>query len=70
MFYYCVRYWDEIDCINRKDSGLVAAEDYNIAVDKVVKHYGKANVFSVTVEEWQKILSQDEILEGFEAAEN
>lgn len=70
MFYYCVRYWDEIDCIERKDSGLVVANDYNFATDKVVKYYGKENVFSVTVEQWEEILCEDEILEGFEKEEN
>jgi hypothetical protein len=70
MFYYTISYWDQIDLRERKDSGLVAAADHGAAVNRVIEYYGKENVFSVEIEEWEDILSEEEVMEGFEEKEN
>lgn len=70
MYHYIVDYFDSIDLCDRKDSGLVAAVDYGTAVNKIVNFYGKENIFSITIEEWEDILCEDEVMEGFEEKEN
>ena len=70
MYHYIVNYFDSIDLRDCKDSGLVAAVDYGAAVNKVVNFYGKENIFSITIEEWEDILCEDEVMESFEEKEN
>lgn len=69
MFYYKVSYWDEIDCKQREESGLLSAKDYGSAAKKVTNYYGANNVSSLYLEEWEDVLTEDEVMEGFEEAD-
>ena len=65
MFKYQVCYWDEVDEATKTEHGLIAAEFYSEAAEKIVAYYGKANIVSMYLEEWEGMLTTDEILEGF-----
>ena len=69
MFYYKAEHWDEIDHEVRQESGILAAKDYGDAAKKVADYYGKDNLISVYLEEWEDVLTEDEVLEGFEKAD-
>lgn len=66
MFYYHIEFWDDEDNVMKKESGLVGATSYNEAMEKVTDYFGGEHVYSITIDEWENILSEDEILEGFE----
>lgn len=69
MFYYKVDHWDEIDSEARQESGILSAKDYAHAAGRVTEYYGAANIISMYLEEWDDILTEDEVLEGFEKAD-
>ena len=69
MFYYKVNYWDEVDSKQREESGLLSAKDYGSAAKKVTDYYGAGNVNSLYLEEWEDVLTEDELMEGFEEAD-
>jgi hypothetical protein len=69
MFYYKVEHWDEIDHETRQESGILAAKDYAHAAGRVAEYYGAENMISMYLEEWEDVLTEDEILEGFEKAD-
>lgn len=64
MFKYKVNYWDEIESRNRDEVGLVAAKSWGKAVEKVREYYGSKNVSSITIEEWDDIISAEEVING------
>ena len=64
MFHYKIQYMDEIDKTTENDSGIVGAVSYGSAVDKICEYYGAENVVSLTIEEWENILSAEEVMEG------
>ena len=35
MYYYVVEYWDNLDQESRTESGVISAENYSAAADKV-----------------------------------
>lgn len=65
MFRYEVEFWDEIDNIERKESGFVAAKRYGAAANKLVDYYGKDNISSITISEMLNPICDEEMLEGF-----
>lgn len=69
MFYYRVEFWDEIDQRQREESGLLAAKSYGEAATRAAEYYGEKNVSSVYVEEWEDVISEDDVMEGFEKAD-
>ena len=64
MFKYKVHYWDEIECRNLDEVGLVAAKSWGKAVEKVREYYGSKNVCNITIEEWDEVISAKEVLNG------
>ena len=66
MFKYQAYFWDEIDEAPKTDQGLIAAKNYGEAAKKVVAFYGKSNIISMCLEEWEDMLSKDEIQEAFQ----
>ena len=66
MFYYHIEFWDDEDNVMKKESGLVGATSYNEAMEKVTDYFCSEHIYSITIDEWENILSEDEILEGFE----
>ena len=69
MFYYKIDFWDEIDHEERQESGIMSAKDYAEAAGKVVGYYGASNVIGIYLEEWEDVLTEDEVMEGFERAD-
>ena len=63
MFRYEVEFWDEIDKIERKESGFIAAKRYGAAANKVVDYYGKNNVSSITLSEMLNPICDEEMRE-------
>jgi hypothetical protein len=69
MFYYKIDYLDEIDGKARQESGILSATDYTQAASRVAEFYGIANIISMYLEKWEDVLTEDEVLEGFEKAD-
>ena len=67
MYKFQVNYWDEDDQKMKDEQGLVSAKNYGAAAERVVQYYGAANVSSVYLEEWEDVLIEDEVLEGFQS---
>lgn len=67
MFKYQADFWDEVDQVSKTEQGLIAAADYGEAAEKVVTYYGKSNIVSIYLEEWDDVLTEDEVLEGFQS---
>lgn len=69
MFYYQIDFWDEIDNERRQESGLLAATSYSKATERVTRYYGADSVISLYLEEWEDILTEDDLLDQFEKAD-
>ena len=61
MFYYKVEFWDEIECKNTTDEGLTDADTYGKAADKVQEYYGKDNVVTISLTEFENVLTVDDL---------
>ena len=48
----------------------MAAADYGEAALKVVDYYGKDNVVTLALSEWEDALCRDELLEGLDSEQN
>lgn len=70
MYYYVINYWDNIDQEPRTDSGVVCAENYGAAANKVEKYYVAEDILDVKLSELEEILSEDELMDMFENEEN
>lgn len=67
MFYeYKVTYWNEFDECDKEERGLVFADSYAEAAEKLYKDYGK-ELIDMYLQEWDttNTVSLDEIKEGF-----
>lgn len=42
FYYYRIRYYDELDHTEEKEEGVLCAESYRDAIDKLELYYGKA----------------------------
>lgn len=65
MFYYVVEYWDNEERRVVRESGLVGATSYGEAAERLAKYYGDIRLTSMELAEWENILSEEEILDGF-----
>lgn len=70
MYYYVVEYWDNLDQESRTDSGVLSAENYSAAADKVEEYYGSEHVVELKLSKLEEILSEDELMDMFESEEN
>ena len=70
MFYYKVHYWDDYNQEPADENGVLAAADYGEAALKVVDHYGKDNVGTLALSEWEDALCRDGLLEGLDSEQN
>lgn len=70
MYYYVVEYWDNLDQESRIDSGVISAENYSAAANKVEEYYGSENVVELKFSKLEEILSEDELMDIFENKEN
>ena len=69
MFYYKVTYWDSVTQDEKTESGILAAKDYSMAANKVTDAYGADSICSLYLEQWDDVISEDEVMEGFERAD-
>lgn len=70
MFYFKVDVLDPLNNYDRKqESGILAAKGYIEAMKRVMDGYGDYEIVSVYLEEWEDLLTEDEVMEGFEAAD-
>ena len=64
MFKYKVHFIDDMTDKFEDEVGLVAAEGYAAAINKVISYYGASNIIGIYLEKWDDIFSGDEIIEG------
>lgn len=64
MFKYKVHVFNDMADKFKDETGLVAAEGYAEAIDKVIDYYGASNLVGVYLEKWDDIFASDEIIEG------
>ena len=64
MYHYTVEYWDKEEQRNIHQSGLVGATSYSEAAERLTAYFG-SNLSSMELTEWESVLCEDEILEGF-----
>ena len=71
MYHFVVEYYDELDKCQKIDSGLTGAATYGEAADKVAKYFGDG-LITMSLTEWEDVLSEEEVLEAFahEAEDN
>lgn len=65
MFSYVVIFSNEIGATTT-EKGIVAAETYGKAADKLVSFYGKSSLMTMVLTELNDILTEEEIIEEFE----
>lgn len=66
MFEYKVRYWDELDESGTSiidGRGIVAANTYGEAAERVLKYFGKSNVIYMALCEMEDVLDTEELAE-------
>jgi len=68
MYYYLVDFLDE-DYNEHKESGLIGAQSYSTATAQVTDFYGEGNIISLYLEQWNDVVTEDEVLDGFEEAD-
>ena len=56
MFHCTVRFYDE-DSTIKTENCLIAADDYESAVEKILLYYGKDDVSAFSIEEYDDILA-------------
>lgn len=67
MFSYVVTFFDTEIKTTTTEKGIVAAETYGKAADKLVDYYGKSELITMVLTELNNILTEEEIIEEFEA---
>ena len=65
MYHYYVEFWDELDQKNRSDSGLTWGATYGDAANRVIEYYGLENVSTIQLEEWESVMPEEFLLDGF-----
>lgn len=64
MYHYWTEFWDEVEQKIDTEEGLVGGSSYSNAADKLIEFYGKKNIFSIKLEEWEEILVKEDVIEG------
>ena len=65
MYHYIVEFWDNEEQRAVHESGLVGATSYVEAAERLSKYYGNIRLTSMELVEWETILCEEEILDGF-----
>ena len=66
MFCYKVKFWDDFDEVTKELNGLLSAEDYGSAANRIIDYYGKENVITLMLEEIDSPIEQEDIEHLFE----
>lgn len=61
MFRYEINYWDEYDNRQESDKGIISAENYGIAANKIVNYYGEENIIDIKLCPLEEILTDDDL---------
>ena len=61
MFRYEINYWDEYDNRQESDKGIISAENYGIAANKIVNFYGEENIIDIKLYPLEEILTDDDL---------
>lgn len=67
MFSYVVTFFDNEVRATKTEKGIVAAETYGKAADRLVSFYGESFLMTMALTELNDILTEEEITEEFEA---
>lgn len=67
MFSYVVTFFDTEIKTTTTEKGIVVAETYGKAADRLVNFYGKSELITMALTELNDILTEEEIIEEFEA---
>lgn len=66
-FIYKVKFYDDYDCKDKEERGIVSVESMAEGVTSIEKHYGKSNIISIQIAyvcndfgEIKTILSEDD----------
>ena len=65
MYHYIVEFWDSKEQRVVHESGLIGATNYGEAAERLTKYYGGIRLTSMELVEWEDILCEEEILDGF-----
>ena len=63
MYQYYVEYWDNLNNCDGEDTGLVAAENYSQAINKVTEYYGEKNVSHIRLTVYNNPITFEELKE-------
>lgn len=63
MFFFKVEYWDSIESEPKQVAGLLKARSYKEATATLAEEY--ESIISLYLEEWESVLTTEEILDGF-----
>ena len=61
MFRYEINYWDEYDNKQEFEKGIISAENYGIAANKIVDYYGEENIIDIKLCPLEEILTDDDL---------
>ena len=61
MFRYEINYWDEYDNKQESNKGIISAENYGIAANKIVDYYGEENIIDIKLYPLEEILTDDDL---------
>lgn len=61
MFYYKVQFMEHDEIKN--DKGICVGDDYGMAADMVNRYY--PDVISLNLEQWEDVITEDDIKEDF-----
>lgn len=64
MYHYIVEFWDDDEQRTVHESGLVGATSYSEAAKRLTEYFG-SDLSSMELTEWETVLCEDEILNGF-----
>lgn len=61
MFHFTIRFWDEDENSIKTENGLLAAEDYGKAVEKILFYYGKDVIHAFSIEEYDSVIAGEDL---------
>lgn len=64
LIFYRVNYFDELENKSATASGLVAAKDWNDAIEQLKMYYGDDNIVNFFLEEWDAVAPFHELEEA------
>lgn len=64
MYRFEVNYWDELSHEPATDKGIVAAEDYGHAANRLVEYYGSENIVDIKLCELNDILLDEDVTDA------